>query len=134
MTKPQNLAEALAGKPPANLDTDTLEQIRAAGARLGSFDQGDITVNRFSGRSPWERHVDGDELFHVLDGEVEVTLLGKDDSTRVTLPERSIFVIPRGTWHRADARRVVTLLTLRGSDHGPVSFAEDPRVEEQREG
>ncbi len=91
-------------------------------------------MNRFPGRSPWERHVDGDELFHVLDGEVEVTLLGEDDSTWVTLPEGSIFVIPSGTWHRADARSVVTLLTLRATDHGPVSFAEDPGSRSGRDG
>lgn len=128
MAKPQSIEEALAGKRPANLDTDTLEQIRSSGARLGSFDDGDIRLSRWSGRSPWERHVDGDELFYILEGEVEMTLLGESDSTVVTVPEGSVFVIPRATWHRLLAPRVVTVLTIRACEHGPVSFAEDPRA------
>jgi ethanolamine utilization protein EutQ (cupin superfamily) len=34
-----------------------------------------IGLGRYSGRSPWERHLNGDELLYVLDGEVEITLL-----------------------------------------------------------
>ena len=130
MMKPQSLDEALAGKRPANLDTDTLEQIRASGARLGSFDEGDITIGRWSGQSPWERHAEGDELFLVLEGEVEVTLLDDSNSTRVAVPKGSIFVIPRDTWHRIVAHGITTLFTPRACDHGPVSFADDPRLDE----
>ena len=133
MNAPQSLEGALAGKQPANLDTDTLEQIRASGANLGSFDGGDITLSRWSGTSPWERHVDGDELFYVLDGEVEFTLLtGESASEKVAVAKGSVFVIPRATWHRAFAGKATTLLSVRATDHGPVSFAEDPRLEEPR--
>lgn len=127
MVKAHSVEEALAGKRPANLDTDTIEQIRGSGAQLGAFDQGDIRVSRWSGQSPWERHVDGDEFFYVLDGEVEFTLLTDDESVQVNVPRGSIFVVPRGRWHRSFARNAVTLITVRGCDHGPVSFAEDPR-------
>ncbi len=60
-----DLAEAFADKSAANLDTDPLEKIRAAGANLGSFDTGDITIGYFRGTSPWERHIDGDEFFYL---------------------------------------------------------------------
>ena len=102
---------------------------RAAAQDLGSFDAGDITLGHFTGTSPWERHVDGDELFYVFEGEVEVTLFhGEDDGRdQVIVPTGSIFVLPRGRWHRSVARNPVKLLTLRATDHGPVSFEDDPR-------
>ncbi len=54
MRPPVDLAEAFGDKSAANLDTDPLEKIRAAGANLGSFDTGDITIGYFRGTSPWE--------------------------------------------------------------------------------
>ena len=129
MRGPVDLTEALAGKSAADLATDPLEKIRAAGAHLGSFDAGDISMGHFTGTSPWERHMEGDELFYVLEGEVAVTLLhdGDDGRDEVVIPTGSIFVIPRGRWHRSLARRPVKILTLRATDHGPVSFEDDPR-------
>jgi uncharacterized cupin superfamily protein len=125
-----DIQAALASAPEINLDAHpTPDQLRAAFPRLASFDKGEITVGRFSGRSPWERHVDSDEFLHVLDGEVEITLLTGDDSIHVTISAGSIFVIPRGLWHRQVPRPVATVLSLIPTDHGSVSFAEDPRVE-----
>jgi uncharacterized cupin superfamily protein len=126
----KDIQAALASAPEINLDAHpTPDQLRAAFPRLASFDKGEITVGRFSGRSPWERHVDSDEFLHVLDGEVEITLLTDDDSIHVTVSAGSIFVIPRGLWHRQVPRPVATVLSLIPTDHGSVSFAEDPRVE-----
>lgn len=129
MTNPIDLAEVLAGKSAADLDTDSLERIRAAGARLGSFDAGDITIGHFTGTSPWERHMEGDELFYVLEGQVEVTLLHDGDEGRdeTVVPTGAVFVIPRARWHRSVARDPVKILTVRATDHGPVSFQDDPR-------
>ena len=129
MREPVHLAEALAGKPAADLDNDPLEKIRAAGADLGSFDAGNITIGHFGGTSPWERHVDGDELFYVVEGEIGFTLLHEHDEGQdeAVVSVGSIFVIPRGQWHCSTAREPVKVLTLRATDHGPVSFAEDPR-------
>jgi len=128
--KPHDIQSALRSAPEIDLEADpSFDQIRAAFPQLTTFDKGGITVGRFSGRTPWERHVASDEFLHVLDGEVEVTLLADDDPVRVIVPAGSIFVVPRGVWHRQVPRPVVTLLSLIPSDHGPVSFAEDPRVE-----
>ena len=129
MRAPVDIAESIEGKSAADLDSDPLEKIRAAGANLGTFDAGDITIGHFEGTSPWERHTDGDELFYVLEGEVEVTLLHEDDEGRddCIVPAGSIFVIPRGRWHRSTASRPVKILTLRATEHGPVSFDDDLR-------
>jgi uncharacterized cupin superfamily protein len=121
---------ALAAAPEIDLDAHpTLDQIRAAFPQLAAFDQGAITVGRFSGRSPWERHPDSDEFLHVLDGEVEITLLTDDASTQVSIPAGSVFVVPRGLWHRQLPRPVATVLSLIPTAHGAVWFAEDPRLE-----
>ena len=129
MRPPVDLAEAFGDKSAANLDTDPLEKIRAAGANLGSFDTGDLTIGYFRGTSPWERHIDGDEFFYVVEGEIEFTLLDGEDEGRdeVAVSAGSIFVIPRGRWHRSLARHPVKVLILRVADHGPVSFEDDPR-------
>ncbi len=129
MREAVDLLGALAGKPAADLDNDPLEKIRSAGADLGAFDAGTITIGHFGGTSPWERHVDGDELFYIIEGEIQFTLLHERDEGRdeIVAPAGSIFVIPQGQWHRTSAREPVKVLTVRATDHGPVSFAEDPR-------
>lgn len=43
--------------------------------KLASFNHGGVFVGRFTGQAPWERHRHGDELVHVLDGEVDITVM-----------------------------------------------------------
>jgi uncharacterized cupin superfamily protein len=125
-----HIKSALASAPEIDLNAHPApDHIHAAFPRLACFDKGAVTVGRFSGRSPWERHADSDEFLHVLDGEVEITLLTDDGSTQVTVSAGSIFVVPRGLWHRQIPRPVVTVLSLIPTEHGPISFAEDPRVD-----
>jgi lactoylglutathione lyase len=109
----------------------TAREADEAFRKLAAFNGGGVFVGRFSGRSPWERHPTGDELLHVLDGAVEVTLLAGDGPTRVTVAAGSVFVVPRGVWHRQLPRPVVTLLnaTPQPTD---VSFAEDPSTDATR--
>lgn len=51
-------------------------------SKLESFNHGGLFVGRFSGAAPWERHRHGDELVHVLGGEVTVTLLSATPTPR----------------------------------------------------
>ena len=62
----------------------TAAEAAAAFSKLAPYNGGGVFVGRFSGRSPWERHPTGDELLHVLEGEVEVTVLA--ESGRLTSP------------------------------------------------
>ena len=75
--------------------------------RLGDFNGGMAWLARFSGESPWERHPDGDELLHVLEGEVQVVLLDEDGPLRARVRAGSVFVVPRGVWHRQIAAGTV---------------------------
>jgi mannose-6-phosphate isomerase-like protein (cupin superfamily) len=124
--RPHNLRTALRGKRKIT-PRMTYKEFGAACPKLASFDTGAITVGRFAAQSPWERHPDGDELLHILDGKIEVTLLTDNGPDHVTVGAGSIFVVPRNVWHRQTPRPVATVLSVLPTDHGPVSFADDPR-------
>lgn len=101
-------------------EADANDAIRA----LGEFNGCTLGLVRFSGVTPWERHAE-DELLHILEGEVEVTILG--EGTRVTGSARAgqVVVVPRNCWHRQHARATTTLLFVTGTTD--LSTAEDPR-------
>jgi mannose-6-phosphate isomerase-like protein (cupin superfamily) len=71
----------------------------------------DVMVVKLLGQYTWHRHVDTDELFLVLNGELEIEL--RDRS--VTLRPGDLFIVPRGTEHRPHARREVELLLIEPS-------------------
>jgi quercetin dioxygenase-like cupin family protein len=96
---------------------------------LEPFNECMLGAVRFSGETPWERHPRGDELLHVLEGEVVVTLLSDSSSESSTLGAGSVCVVPRGLWHRqrSDAGASVLFATpMEGTEN---SWAEDPRSE-----
>ena len=95
--------------------------------QLSSFNQGGVGVFwAEGGTSPWERHPDDDELLYVLEGEVEVTVLTQEESIQATISAGSVFVVPRGLWHRQTLKgRVKQLYVTPGATEH--STAEDPR-------
>ena len=70
----------LAGRPVLHARTkDTPDaEARAAFAVLAPFRDGSIFAGSFSGESKWERHGQGDELVHVLDGAATLTIVTAD--------------------------------------------------------
>jgi len=119
----------LAGLPELAITSDTTaEEARAAVRAITSFDRCTLGVMRYSGLTPWERHADGDELLHVLEGEVDVTVLTDDGPTEVNVRAGSVFVCPKGLWHRQRPRPAVTMLFGTPTATEEVSWAEDPRV------
>src|SRR5262245_46915323 len=77
---------------------------------LGMLNECLLGVTAFSGETPWERHPDGDELLFILEGAVQVTVLTDDGPHRETVSAGSLFVVPRGLWHRQLAQPRVALL------------------------
>jgi quercetin dioxygenase-like cupin family protein len=117
--------------PEANLDDPetTYDDVRAATSILGQFDQGEVTVTRFAGQSPWERHLDGEEFFFVLEGSIEFLLLPDHGAEwRSAASKGDGFIVPRGCWHRTHASSGTAAIVVRASDHGPVTFVDDPRT------
>jgi quercetin dioxygenase-like cupin family protein len=105
---------------PDTREEDANDAIRA----LAQFNGCMIGVVCFSGETPWERHAE-DELLHVLEGEVEVTILGAASTVNGMARAGQVVVVPRGCWHRQNARATTTLLFVTGTTD--ISTAADPR-------
>lgn len=121
------LRSALATVPPLNISGSTTEaEADAAFRQIVEFNDCTVTVGRFRGLTPWERHAN-DELLHILDGETDITVLTDEGPVEQNIRRGSIFVCPGGLWHRQFARQTVTGLyaTPRPSD---ISWADDPRA------
>jgi mannose-6-phosphate isomerase-like protein (cupin superfamily) len=122
-----DVAAALQGLPELRVTPNATEaDAMAAVHSFGSLNQCLLGVTRFSGLTPWEHHPDGDEVLYVVDGVVEVTVLTDDGSVSAAVPAGSVFVVPRGLWHRQHARRSAALLFATGATE--ISWATDPRV------
>ena len=102
------------------------EEESAAFATLEEFDNGAVFTGSFDGESPWERHQGGDELVHILEGETRLTILSTESEDVLTLKAGMLTVVPKGCWHRFNAPKGVTVLTVtpQPTDH---STADDPR-------
>jgi len=123
-----DLRAALSGLPELAITSNTTaEEADAAVRPIASLDQCTLGVMRYSGLTPWERHPDGDELLHPLEGEVDVTVLTDGGPAHVTVRAGSVFVCPRGLWHRQLARPAVTMFFGTPEKTTEISWAEDPR-------
>ncbi len=106
-------------------EVKTADEDAAAFPQLTTYDGGGVYVGRFAGGSgPWELHPDADELLHVLEGRLEVTVLTGDAASTVTVNAGCFVVVPRGRWHHVAGRPSVALLAV--SPRTEVSYA-DPR-------
>jgi len=124
----RDVRAALSGVPELVISANTTgEEAGAAFPRLGSLNQSGLYAGRFSGLSPWERHTTADELLHVLEGEVEITTLTDNGPVRNTLRPGTVFVCPRGLWHRQYSANGVLEFSATPQPT-EVSFAADPRV------
>lgn len=96
---------------------------------LGDFNLGGVGVLRCgAGASPWELHPDGDELLHVIEGAVDIEILGEKDSVTIHVEAGELLVVPRGHWHRHTvADRLAELYVTSGTTEH--SDADDPRTE-----
>lgn len=107
----------------ATTEAEANDAVRA----IGRLEDRLLGVMRFSGATPWERHPDGDELLHVLDGEVDVTVLTDDGPVDVVVPAGSLFVCPRGLWHRQTPKAAATVFFATPTATSEASWADDPR-------
>jgi mannose-6-phosphate isomerase-like protein (cupin superfamily) len=126
MIKAVDIGAELAGRPVLRErapDTDA----RDAFAVLAPFRDGAIFAGSFSGQSPWERHRNGDELVHVLDGSATLTIMTDGGPQAFELSAGMLIVVPQGHWHRFDAPGQVTVLTAtpQPTEH---TLATDPRT------
>ena len=120
-----DLAAASAGLAVLRAGLETTEaDANAAIRELAAFNGCTVGLVRFSGETPWERHEE-DELLHVLEGEVEITILGDAATVNGTARAGDVVVVPRRLWHRQRSSATATLLFVTGTTD--LSTATDPR-------
>jgi quercetin dioxygenase-like cupin family protein len=110
-------------------DETTGEEANAAVHTIGDMGERSLGVMRFSGLTPWERHMGGDELVYVLEGAIDVTVLTEDSEVQRRVSAGSFFICTEGLWHRQRTQPSAAVLygtPIKTSQH---SFAEDPRLE-----
>ena len=118
----------MSGLRPLRITRETSEEEAMSAMRMvAPFNQCMLGIARFAGQTPWERHPDGDELLHILEGEVELTLLSDGSQTAATARAGSIVVVPRGLWHRQQAPDGATLFFATPAQGTEASWADDPR-------
>lgn len=88
----------------------------------------DIRLARFAGEHIWHVHRETDEFFLVLDGIVHIGLREKEGERVVTLDQGSVFVVPRGVFHKPSAPDGAVVLLVEptgtlsvGDEHDEVS-------------
>jgi mannose-6-phosphate isomerase-like protein (cupin superfamily) len=75
----------------------------------------------------WEMHPAGDELLHVLEGEVKVEwVLASGGRRRATVRAGSLFVVPRGLWHRPTPSQRTVMLYVTPGEGTEATFDEAP--------
>ncbi|MFE2496952.1 cupin domain-containing protein [Streptomyces scopuliridis] len=75
----------------------------------------DIRLAKVAGDHVWHVHDDTDEFFQVLEGELLIALREEAGERTVTLPRGSVFVVPRGVWHKPSSPRGAALLVFEPS-------------------
>lgn len=127
-TQAVDIKAALAGRSVLRGRTKhtTSAEAEAAFATLASFSNGGVFAGSFSGESDWERHMNGDELVHILDGATTLTIIIDDEQRVFEMSGGMLVVVPQGCWHRFQSRQGVTVLTMtpQPTDH---TTKEDPR-------
>ena len=131
MTRAVDIKEALAGRPTLSGRTrhTPSEEAAAAFATLTTFRDGAVFAGSFSGESPWERHLNGDELVHILDGATTLTIIVDDEPRTFEMRAGMLVIVPQGCWHRFHSPDGVTVLTMTPQPTEHV-VDEDPRVRE----
>lgn len=99
---------------------------------LSTFDAGETGAfwSNPGFRSPWEMHLECDELLHIIEGKIAIEVLPRNGGKGVskTLGAGSFIVIPKGCWHRQTILEKTKEFYL---TPGPTlhSEATDPRAE-----
>jgi mannose-6-phosphate isomerase-like protein (cupin superfamily) len=130
MIRPFDIKSELASLPflqDRGKDTTDAEA-RAAFTTLSAYRDGGIFGGSFCGESQWERHQQGDEIVHVLDGATTLTLIADDESDPQSFEMKAgmMIVIPQGCWHLFRAPVGVTIMTVTPQPTEHLS-ADDPR-------
>ncbi len=68
---------------------------------VASYNGNEVRIVKVDGPFVWHSHADTDDLFLVIDGELDIELRDRT----ITLGPGELYVVPRGVEHRPVARR-----------------------------
>lgn len=96
---------------------------------VADYRDGAIFTSKFAGEGAWERHRNGEEIVHVLDGDTTLHLITETGPEMLTLNAGMIAIVPQAAWHRFSSPNGVTLMTVtpQPTDH-PNVHVDDPRT------
>jgi quercetin dioxygenase-like cupin family protein len=105
------------------------------GERLGtrshpaSYRDGDIATFKFSGKSAWERHPQGEEIVHIVEGAATLHLMTDEGHECIDLKAGMMAIVPKNAWHHLVSPDGVAVLTVtpQPTEHLTVDV-EDPRT------
>ena len=112
----------------ARTPTSPADDSRKGLSQLAPYRDGAIFTSKFSGTGGWERHSNGDEIVHVIEGNTLLRLLSDEGPQTLELGAGTMVVVPKGVWHRFESATGVTLMSITPlpTDHPPVDVS-DPR-------
>jgi mannose-6-phosphate isomerase-like protein (cupin superfamily) len=105
-------------------------------AQLAPYRDGALFTSKFSGLGAWERHPNGDELVHIIDGAATLDIvIDNGPPQSIAVSAGMMAVVPQGAWHRFHSPDGVTLMTAtpRPTDHVRTD-TDDPRSAEPQLG
>ena len=115
----------LHGRTPQTTSADRV----GSSAQVAPYRDGALFTSKFSGKGAWERHPQGDELVHILDGSATLEIVTKDGPPQsFSIRAGTVAIVPQGAWHRFLSTEGVTLMTAtpQPTDHIRVDV-DDPR-------
>jgi mannose-6-phosphate isomerase-like protein (cupin superfamily) len=107
----------------------TRAERQGSSRNVGGYRDGAIFVTKFAGEGAWERHRNGEEIVHIIDGDTVVHLITEGgEPEALELRAGMIAIVPQGAWHRFSSPGV-TLMTVtpQPTDH-PEVHVDDPRT------
>jgi mannose-6-phosphate isomerase-like protein (cupin superfamily) len=96
--------------------------------RVATVNDYDVRLAKIEGEFPWHRHLETDELFLVLHGELTIRLRDRE----VRLGTGELFVVPAGVEHSPYAAAEASVLLLEPSETINTGDAGGERTAEVR--
>jgi quercetin dioxygenase-like cupin family protein len=109
--------------------TTSEEAREGAFAHLAPYRDGGMFAGKFAGTSAWERHPQGEEIVHILEGAATLHLMTEEGRQSVALEDGMIVIVPQNMWHQFEAPDGVCVMTTtpQPTQHLTVDV-EDPRT------
>lgn len=110
------------------MPTTPEEERRKGSLRLAPYRDGAIFLVKFSGTSAWERHPQGDEIVHIVEGATTLRTITAQGRQSVVLSAGMMSIVPQNAWHQFESPGGVCVMTATPQPTEHVRLdVDDPR-------